>query len=330
MLASAAGGGVLTMATCVGKFFTKWGHYPLFVDGALSSLNYSASFIIMQLCGFTLATKQPSLTAAALAGTIRETKGDNRLTDLVTMIARISRSQFAAACGNIGAVIPAVLVFSFVWRQTIGHDFLPAEAARATIESLDPLHSATIPYAALTGIFLWLSSLGAGWVSNWVAYRRLPEAIEHHRSSRAIGSDRMRRLARFVDHHVSGIGGSVTLGVLLGMTPVLGKFFGLPLDVRHVTLSTGSLTLSIVSLGPSALATGSVQRAMAGIILIGLLNFGVSFALALAVAFRAREVSQMERLRLFGAVVRRFFRSPTEFFFPPRNGSRPPTAAAHH
>ena len=28
---------------------------------------------------------------------------------------------------------------------------------------------------------------------------------------------------------------------MLGMTPSIGHFFGLPLDVRHVTLSTGTL-----------------------------------------------------------------------------------------
>jgi len=43
---------------------------------------------------------------------------------------------------------------------------------------------------------------------------------------------------------------------------------------------------------------------------------------ALAVAFRAREVSTRERFFLLRAVIRRFFRSPFSFFFPPRDPSR--------
>ena len=51
------------------------GTSPLFIDGVLSAIDYAGSFIVMQLLGFTLATKQPSMTAAALAGTIRDRAG---------------------------------------------------------------------------------------------------------------------------------------------------------------------------------------------------------------------------------------------------------------
>jgi site-specific recombinase len=91
MLGSAAGGGVITAGTAIGRFLIKWGQFPLFVDGALSSLLYAGSFLLIQFLGFTLATKQPSMTAAALAGTIRDQAGPDRLTDLVALIARISR-----------------------------------------------------------------------------------------------------------------------------------------------------------------------------------------------------------------------------------------------
>jgi site-specific recombinase len=320
MLGSAAGGGVLTAGTCVVKFLTKWGHYPLFVDGMLSAMNYAASFIVMQLLGFTLATKQPSMTAAALAGSIRERTGDGRLEDLVTMIARMSRSQLAAAIGNVGLVIPAALGFHLVYRETRGSDFLDAESARHVVESFHPLHTGTIPWAALTGVLLWLSSLAAGWLENWAVYRRLPEALEHHRAGRFLGRANMARVARFFARNISGFGGNLTLGFLLGMTPVLGVFFGLPLDVRHITLSTGALTLAACSLGVTALTGAVFQWACVGIAVIGLLNFGVSFVFALATALRARGISVGERFYLAGAVIRRFFRAPGAFFFPPRAG----------
>lgn len=327
MIGSAAGGGVLTAGTCAIKFLTKWGHYPLFIDGMLSAANYAASFIVMQLCGFTLATKQPSMTAAMLAGSIRDAQGPERLDALVSLIARISRSQFAAACGNILLVIPAAIAFNFLWANHYGHDFLDPAGATQTIASFHPLSSGTIPYAALTGVLLWMSSLGAGWLENWTTYRRLPEAIEHHRIGRVIGRKNAARIARFLARNVSGFGGNATLGFLLGMTPVMGVFFGLPLDVRHVTLSTGSLTLAGVAVGPEGVTTGAYIWASFGIIVIGLLNFGVSFVLALTVAFRARDVSRRERLALWGAVFRRFIRSPLEFFLPV--GGAQQAAAGH-
>jgi site-specific recombinase len=127
----------------------------------------------------------------------------------------------------------------------------------------------------------------------------------------------MRWLARRLKHGIAGIGGNVAIGFLLGMVPVFGKFLGLPLEVRHLTLSTGSLTLAICTLGTDAFLQGAFY-CVAGIAVLGALNFGVSFALALAVALRARAVEHGERRMLF-AVWRRFFRSPLEFFFPPRN-----------
>ena len=41
--------------------------------------------------------------------------------------------------------------------------------------------------------------------------------------------------------------------------------------------------------------------------------------LALVVALRARDVGREERFGLAGAVVRRFFKAPLQFFYPPRD-----------
>jgi site-specific recombinase len=330
MLGSAAGGGALTAITCVVKFLTKWGHFPLFVDGALSAANYATSFIVMQLLGFTLATKQPSMTAAHLAAAIGDKRrGDDRMDELVGMIARISRSQFAAACGNVLVVIPAAFAVNLLVVTSSGADFLDATTATGVIASFHPLHSGTLFFAGFTGVLLWMSSIGAGWIDNWAVYRRLPEAIAQHRWGRVVGRQRMVRVSQFLAHNISGFGGNITLGILLGMVPVFATFFGLPLDVRHVTLSTGSLTLAACALGPDVLHLAAFQAACVGILFIGLLNFGVSFVLALAVAFRAREVSTGEWLHLVSAVLRRLVRSPLEFVYPTKKSVAAAPPAAH-
>lgn len=330
MMGSAGGGGVITAGTAVGKYLVKWGHFAPFLDGLLSSLVYAGSFLAIQFAGFTLATKQPSMTAAALAGTIRERAGPDRLAELVGLIMRISRSQFAAAVGNVGVVIIVAGICDQIYKATTGHPFLDAETAAATLASFHPFGSGTIFFAALTGVLLWMSSLAAGWFENWIVYHRLPEAIEHHDfMGKLFGHERMARAARFVERQAAGFGGSVALGFLLGMTPVFAKFFGLPLDVRHVTLSSGSLTLAISSLGLSA-GLVAMLWAWVGIAFIGLLNFGVSFVCALLIALRARDVPQSEQWTLPLAVLRRFRQRPIDFLWPPRDPPGAAPAPAHH
>ena len=206
MLFSAAGGGFLTTFTAAIKILTTALALPIFFASAAACVNYAGSFLLMGAVGFTLATKQPSMTAAALAAALEsqrdraEGKGlAPSVERLVTLIAQISRSQLAAAVGNIAMVIPAAIAFDFLWRRVSGHPFVGAEKATHVIESLHPLRSGTIVYAAVTGVLLWLSSLGAGWLENWIAYRRLPEALaQHRRLRRLIGSERAERFGKAV------------------------------------------------------------------------------------------------------------------------------------
>ncbi|MCK6551930.1 site-specific recombinase [Myxococcota bacterium] len=322
MLASAAGGGVLTTATTVLKYLLGALSLPFFFQGLFASLNYAGSFLVMHFLGFTLATKQPSMTAATLAGSIQHASGDPNLEGLTTLIARITRSQLAAAIGNIGAVVPTALLFDLVHVLVTGEHFLGPEDADYTIASLHPWQSGTIFYAALTGVFLWTSSVAAGWLDNWAVYRRLPDAIARHPVlRRSFGDDRAARLGAFLGRHTSAFGGNVALGFLLGMTAVFGKFFGLPLDVRHVTLSSGSLALAASTKGLAELALPAFELALAGIAIIGLLNFGVSFALALWVALRARGVTRSSRWRLVRRLLVALVTSPRAFVLPPRDAA---------
>lgn len=324
MISSAGGGGVLTAFTALFKFLVGWANLPPLVEGAASALNYAGSFVAMQLFGFTLATKQPSMTAAALAGALKETSETQApdLEGLVDQIACIARSQLAAVIGNLGMVVPSALLIDGALRLLRGRPLLEVEAATYVARSLDPLHSGTLAYAVLTGVCLWLASIGAGALENWAVYRRLPAALASHRAIRRwLGPERAERFSRLFLRHISGFGGSLSLGLLLAGVPLLGKLSGLPLDVRHVTLSTGALTFAGASLGSAWVLTAEFARAAVGVAFIGLLNFGVSFALALYVALRAREVGALGQLRLVKALLLRFVRSPRAFFLPPSGGA---------
>ncbi|HEX5101151.1 MAG TPA: hypothetical protein VFV94_16685 [Polyangiaceae bacterium] len=323
MFFSAGGGGVLTAGTAALKFLISAAHVAPFVEGFLASSNYAVTFVAMQLLGFTLATKQPSMTAAALASSMHVSAGQRDLSGLVTMTARITRSQLAAAAGNISAVIPTALAFNAYYQHKTGHPFLDEEGAEHMLASLHPTHSGTIFFAALTGVLLWLSSVAAGWLENWAVYRRLPEAIAQHRLGRYVGRRTTAWASRVFVHNVSGFGGNVAAGFLLGMTPVIGKFLGLPLEVRHVTLSTGALALAAAQHGIGVLREPAFHAAVLGIGVVFLMNLTVSFNLALAVALRAREVSWRDRVPMLVSIFITLARSPLQFFFPPQNAGEP-------
>ncbi len=324
MLLSASGGGVLTAGTLVIKTLITKLTLPAFFIGFFASINYAGSFLLMQALGFTLATKQPAMTAAALAASVevQTRRGPTmmrRLDRLVDVTARITRSQLAAAVGNVFWVIPTALGFDFIWNLIFHKHFMDLEKAKHTVESLHPLESLTIPFAAFTGVLLWVSSIVAGWVENWAAYRQLPEAIRHSRQLIYVfGRARAEWFSKKFSHAISGVAGNTALGILLAFSPVMASFFGLPLDVRHVTLSTGSLALAGASLGKEAVLKGQFIGAMIGIVIIGALNFGVSFACALYVAIRARDIHRQDLRILTKTLLSRLWRHPFEFIFPPK------------
>jgi site-specific recombinase len=210
----------------------------------------------------------------------------------------------------------AILIdLSVRWRT--GHSFLAHAAAVHGVESMHPWRSMTILFAALTGCFLWLSSLVAGWTANWMVLHRLPEGIAQSRGIRqSLGAGRALRLADFVKHHLSGVAGYTCLGLLLGLLPFVGVFAGIPLEVRHITLAGASLAYDFSALAWSrAVPWPDLGWAAVGLMTTGLLNFGVSFALGLWLALRARNLGTGGRRKLLVALWDEFRRHPAHFLW---------------
>ena len=322
MLVSAAIGGAVTGLTVLVKIATVGHGLPLFLDGLVASTNYALSFVLIHLLHGTLATKQPAMTAAAMAHKLNAPRARGRLRGFVDEVANLMRSQVAAITGNLLLVVPAVLaVQALLLLAGFGHLTDPGHA-RQYIESLS-LWSAAPFYAAFTGVLLWLSAVIAGWFENWATFRKLPEAIaQSPRIVALLGPERAVSAARVIEDNVAALGGNVSLGILLGMEPVIAAFFGLPLEVRHVTLSTGQLALASWSFGTGIFALPAFWWAVAGIGMIGFLNLTVSFGLALSVAIRSTGRGAVSRRRLRRAVFSRVRAAPLDFLRPPRAGLR--------
>jgi site-specific recombinase len=318
MWKAAAGGGLLTAGTAAIKLVVAHTTLPPFVIGVLAGLNYAVSFVLIQSCHFVLATKQPSMTAATCAGIIRSTRGESRWNELARHVAQIFRSQTAAAFGNILAVAAAAALFDVLWKASTGRPYLTIEEAEHLVHSLSPWASGTMFYAALTGVILWFSGLVGGWLDNWAVYRKLPQALAEHPTLEWLGHGHLRRIVNLLPNNVAAWGGSVALGFMLGMTPVMGQFLGIPLDVRHVTLTTGTVAFAAESLGRDYFYRGWMIESLAGIAVIFVLNLTVSFAIALMLAMRAYDLPARDHLHLLNLCFRHFLRSPLEFFYPPK------------
>jgi site-specific recombinase len=260
------------------------------------------------------------MTAAALANRLAEsdssTAGSSgEIVGFTEEVARISRAQFAAVLGNLIFVIPMVFVLDLLWRGLHGSTFYSIPKAGAAIESISLIHSGTIVYAALTGVILWVSSIGAGFAENFVVFMRVKEIVAGNRMlKRFFGSERARLIGEGIVRNATGVVSSFLLGFLLAGTPIMAQFFGIPLDVRHVTLTTGTLTFSFIALGTFQ----GGMLALASILVIALLNFGVSFGLAIMTALRARNANLKRAAVLFRTSRRAFFARPWIFFFPPK------------
>ena len=311
------GGGLLTVLTAALKLRIVEAHLPPFLEGIAAGTNYAASFLILQHFHFALATKQPSVTAATFAGIVRTTHGRAQLERLTQLISRITRSQLVSAAGNLLAVCLGCIAFARLWAFIFSRPYLTIPSAEHVYETLDPLASGTMLFAALTGVILWISALAGGWCENFATFNRVPEAIAHHPWGRRFGRENMKELADSVDANLSGWTTSIVLGYLLGFVPEFGRFLGIPLDVRHVTLSTGTLALAAASFGRDWLYRGWFIYTVFGVAVTFVLNLGVSFSIAAAVAMKAYGVSRRDQLRLMRYTAASFLQSPRRFLIPP-------------
>jgi site-specific recombinase len=314
MFGSAAGGGVVLGATAFIKLLLAKLVLAEFFRGAFYGLNYAASFVVAQLLGYTVATKQPATTAPALARRMSELRTPSQLEALVDEVVFLIRSQIASVFGNLALVIPSAFLLDLAWKFFTGAHVLDEHKAEVVLGSVMPWSGCWL-YAAFMGVFLWVSSVFAAWIENWFVLHQIGPALLNHRGLQYwLGPTRTRRLAAWLEHNIAALAGNISLGLLLGFVPSVGVFFGLPLELRHVTLSTGQVTAAFAGLGHFwTLATVWV---VIGIFGIGMMNILVSFSLALFVAIRARNVRGPELRLFYGALFKRVLKSPLSFLLP--------------
>lgn len=334
VLKAASIGGIIASFAVTAAFALTGVGLARFFEGLSASLIYTVTFIAIAALGGVLAARQPAVTAPALASKMASLQTADGMRALLLEVRQVVRAQAAAVFGNLITVVPVMLAVSLAIFMLSGAPMMNGDRAHAGLKAFSMLGPTPL-YAAATGVLLWLSSLCAGFADNWFALRGLREGLAHHRRLvHALGAARTERWSRWLESRIAGITGNVSLGILLGMTPAVAQFFGLPFDVRHVTLSAGALAATAGSLGWNVLATPEFWLALGGVTLIGLLNVGVAFACSLTLALRARNVPKRMRRAVFRAILRRLATAPRSLLLPEKQGAAivpmPSSPAAPH
>ena len=325
MLRKAGGGGSIVALTILAKYLLLAVGFSAFWGGFFGGINYALSFIAIQLLHWTLATKQPAMTAPAMAVKLKDLTAENAIDSFVDEVTHVVRSQFAAVVGNLALVFPCVLLISYGMQWQFGRPLIDQAEAHHALASLTLL-GPTALFAAATGVVLFVSSIFAGWAENWFVLHRLDSAMRYNpRFTAALGAARADRWALFMRKNISGFAASVSLGMMLGLIPAVTSFLGFGLELRHVTLSTGQIAAACASYGLDVWNMPELRSALlwacAGILVIGPLNVGVSYYCAFRLALRAHNVSTGERVSIRRAIWARVRSSPLSFLWPPRDGA---------
>lgn len=318
MFRAALGAGGIVGLMAIIKMMLGSLQLPPLVEALAFSLNYSFGFVLIYVLHFSIATKQPAMTAQTLAASLSSSNTKHVDTDAVSLlVSRVSRTQFIAVLGNLLLAVPIALLIALAMHYAGATT--PAHKAPLLLADLNPFASAALFHAAIAGVWLCLAGLVTGYVDNLAAYERLADRVRRMRWLESMtGNERREQFAIWLENNLGGIAGNIFFGFALGMTGFVGTMLGLPLDIRHVTFAAANLAIAVAGTD-FAIPTATIVVAGIGVLLIALVNLAVSFALALWIALRARGEHIENTATLLAALWRRFRAAPLAFLWPPRD-----------
>lgn len=316
MFSSASGAGLIVGVMAMIKIlFSKLLLAP-FGFAFLYSLNYSLGFMLVHILHFTIATKQPAMTAAHIAKTLDQ--DSHNLDDLCELVIQVLRTQFIAIIGNIMLAMPVAYLLALGWHAVWGQHFVNPDKAQHLLTDINPVASLSLFHAAIAGVCLFLSGLISGYYDNKASYSKIPERLlQLTGMQRLFGAARWQHITGYIGNNLGALAGNFFFGIMLGSIGQIGLFLGLPIDIRHVTFSSANFAFALVGLDHQ-LSWQVWVISLVGIALIGIVNLAVSFSLALFVALRSRNVSFEKSGALLSLLWKRFRQDKRDFFVPPK------------
>lgn len=326
MFKSAMGAGIVVGFLCIFKIFAHNVDTSDFGHALLYSLNYAFGFVLIYLLGFTLATKQPAMTATTIIKAIEDGRkkhmenGEKHVA-FAKLFARLFRSQFIAFIGNVILAFPVALLLIWLIDMTFGINIAgDSHTWQTMLIDADPVESRALFHAGIAGVFLFLSGIISGNISNRNKHNQVYYRIQEHPwLKHNLGAEKTKKLAGWVAKKWPGIMSNVWFGIFMGTCGTIGVFLGLGIDIRHITFVSGNIALGWYGSEFNA-PTAMLVWAIIGLGLVGFMNFMVSFGLSLLLAFRSRNIPLKEIFELVKATWRYFRSFPMEFFLPASNG----------
>jgi site-specific recombinase len=283
------------------------------------SMNYALGFISMHVSHSALATKQPALTAQSMAAAIHtDLYNHKKLDGIGEMVARVSRSQLVSFAGNLLTVFPMGMLLAFLYQLITGHHLANEQKARHLVHDLHPFTSGSLIFASIAGTYLFLTGIISGYVDNIVIYRNIPDRIRRHwLLLKIFPMTATTKIGRYMEKNIGAIVGNLFFGFCMGSTSILGHFFGIGADIRHITFAAANFGMAVISLNFN-LGWYDVLWTLAGIAGIGFFNFMVSFNLAFYVALKARGVVIKDTFKIMRSMWGYFKQHPLAFIWPPK------------
>lgn len=320
MFYKASGGGIIVGALCVLKML--YGYIPGsdFSHAFLYSMNYAMGFVMIYLMGFTLATKQPAMTAATMTKVLSEEGNSQRNnTEFAHLVSKLFRSQFIAFVGNVLLAFPVALAIIYGLDVFFSQN-LAVERSDKLLKDLDPFKSKAILHASIAGFYLFISGIISGNIGNNSVFYQIPERIAKNLSIRNFfGKKFAKGLSKYYAKNWPGIISNFWFGVFLGATAPVGMFFGLDLDIRHITFAAGNFALGLYGKDFSV-DSYTFWISFVTVFLIGFFNFLVSFSLSMFLAFRSRKMNFGQVSEIYKEIFRYFVKHPLKFFLPLSSG----------
>jgi len=315
----ASQGGIIAVWMATVKVIFHHLNFAPFWQAFMYFINYATGFVGIQLTHSILATKQPAMTASSIARSLdKSSSKDESLQSLALTIGKVSRSQFVSFAGNLLVVFPLAFVIAWAAYIVTGHDLVNPAEARKMLKDVHPWLNPTWYYAGITGVFLFLSGIISGYYDNKVIYSKIHLRIrEHSILKRILGKRTLIKFTNYIEQNLGSLIGNIALGFMLGTAGLIGFLFGIPFDIRHITISAANYAIAAYTL-LGDLDPGYALICLLGVMGIGFFNFTVSFGLAIFVAAKSRRIKSSQFDDLFKWVFVYFKKYPLDFIFPPR------------
>jgi site-specific recombinase len=297
------GGGIISIFALIKIWIDSFGFNQL-QTALLYSINYATCFILVKQVGGIIATKQPAVTATTLAKgfDVKDDLQIDSVQKITILVRKVASSQFIAMVGNFSMAILFAGLIRVLLNILGFDDFIKPDKPAYLISSAVPAYTLLF-YATIAGIFLALSGLISGFIDNKILATKM--AYRLNKSKWFLGN------GNFIKKKGGEIIGNISLGFFLGCAFLLSLISPISIDIRHIAFSSANIGYAIMS---QDFSYNIIILAVLGVLLIGFINFLVSFSITLFLALKSRGANLKLLPKIIISVFKDWIKNPIGYY----------------